>query len=185
MAEAAVLNRKLKAAAMTDVLTRLANRRYAMRRLDQEVSKAVRAAGPMSVIMIDIDHFKTVNDECGHDVGDQVLRETATVLKRETRKGDVVCRLGGEEFLVICASSTLDMGLATAERIRSAVEENIIGHGLGRGITVSCGVAALGGSVQSVDELLKESDRRVYTAKARGRNQVCSDGGAVDERASA
>ena len=73
----------------------------------------------------------------------------------ETRKGDVVCRHGGEEFLVICAGSTLEMGAATAERIRSAVEENAIKHGLGRNVTVSCGVATLGQGVETVDELLK------------------------------
>jgi diguanylate cyclase (GGDEF)-like protein len=175
MAEMAVLNRKLKAAAMTDVLTRLANRRYAMRRLDQEVANARRAGTPMSVIMIDIDHFKAVNDSHGHDMGDQVLRETASVLKQETRKGDVVCRHGGEEFLVICSGSTLQMCSATAERIRVAVEENVIGHSFEGHVTVSCGVATLCDEIESVDKLLKEADRRVYLAKARGRNQVCSD----------
>jgi diguanylate cyclase (GGDEF)-like protein len=183
VAEMAVLNRKLKAAAMTDVLTRLANRRYAMRRLDQEVAKAGRSGSHLSVIMIDIDHFKVVNDRYGHDIGDQVLRETAAVLKQQTRKGDVVCRHGGEEFLVICAGSTLGMCSATAERIRTAVEENSIDHGLDRSVTVSCGVAALGGGLLTVDELLKEADRRVYTAKARGRNQVCADDPPSESRA--
>ena len=174
VAEMAVLNRKLKAAAMTDVLTRLPNRRYAMKRLEQEVANANHNGVPLSAIMIDIDHFKAINDECGHDVGDQVLRETAQVLKRETRKGDVVCRLGGEEFLVICENSNLETGHQTAERIRAAVEEHTVGHGFDRNITISGGVASLDAGPLSVDELLKEADRRVYVAKALGRNQICS-----------
>jgi diguanylate cyclase (GGDEF)-like protein len=173
-AEMAVLNRKLKTAAMTDELTRLPNRRYAMKRLEQEVASANRNGMPLSVIMIDIDHFKAINDEFGHDIGDQVLRETAQVLKRETRKGDEVCRLGGEEFLVICENSNLGTGHQTAERIRSAVEEHTVGHGFHRRITISGGVASLDAGPLSVDELLKEADRRVYAAKARGRNQICS-----------
>lgn len=173
-AEMAVLNRKLKTAAMTDELTRLPNRRYAMKRLEQEVANANRNGMPLSVIMIDIDHFKAINDEFGHDIGDQVLRETAQMLKRETRKGDEVCRLGGEEFLVICENSNLDTGHQTAERIRAAVEEHTVGHGFDRRITISGGVASLELGPLSVDELLKEADRRVYAAKARGRNQICS-----------
>jgi diguanylate cyclase (GGDEF)-like protein len=174
VAEMAVLNRRLETAAMTDVLTRLPNRRYAMRRLEQEVSSANRNGVPLSVIMIDIDHFKAINDEFGHDIGDQVLRETAQVLKRETRKGDEVCRLGGEEFLVICENSNLATGHQTAERIRAAVEEHTVPYGLRRAITISGGVASLDAGPLSVDELLKEADRRVYAAKARGRNQICS-----------
>ena len=174
VAEMAVLNRKLKVAAMTDVLTRLPNRRYAMKRLDQEVENANKNGVPLSVIMIDIDHFKRINDECGHDIGDQVLRETAHVLKRETRKGDVVCRLGGEEFLVICENSNLETGHQTAERIRAAVEEHEVGYGFDRSITISGGVASLDSGPLTVDELLKEADRRVYVAKAGGRNQICS-----------
>ena len=174
VAEMAVLNRKLKAAAMTDVLTRLPNRRYAMKRLEQEVNNANDNGVPLSVIMIDIDHFKAINDECGHDIGDEVLRETAQVLKSETRKGDVVCRLGGEEFLVICENSNLETGHQTAERIRAAVEEHVVGHGFNRSITISGGVASLEGNPMSVDELLKEADRRVYVAKDAGRNRICS-----------
>jgi diguanylate cyclase (GGDEF)-like protein len=174
MAEMAVLNRKLEAAAMTDVLTRLPNRRYAMRKLEEELSSALAGGAPLSVIMIDIDHFKQVNDRFGHDMGDLVLRETAAVLRNTTRKGDTVCRLGGEEFLVICSKAALPQCAMTAERIRGAIEENVIGFGFERAVTVSLGAASLSCGAQTVDELLKLADRRVYAAKAAGRNRVCS-----------
>ena len=176
MAHMAVLNRKLKAAAMTDILTRLPNRRYAMGRLDQEVASALRGAQPLCLIVIDIDHFKSVNDRFGHDVGDRVLQETAEVLRRSIRKSDVPARLGGEEFLVICPSSDLAGATQVAERIC----EEVSGHAFREfegSVTVSLGVAELGPGRSTLDTLLKEADRRVYVAKARGRNQVCSDRG--------
>jgi diguanylate cyclase (GGDEF)-like protein len=175
VAEMAVLNRKLETAAMTDVLTRLPNRRFAMRKLDEEVKAAHTARTPLSVMMIDIDHFKSVNDRWGHDMGDLVLRETAGVLRATTRKGDLVCRLGGEEFLVISPRSSLAECLTGAERIRSTVEEHVIGFGFDRCITISVGIASTSCGPKTVDELLKLADQRVYAAKARGRNQVCAD----------
>lgn len=174
MAEMAVLNRKLEAAAMTDVLTKLPNRRYAMRKLEDELNGAHASGSQLAVIMIDIDHFKQVNDRYGHDMGDLVLRETAGVLRNTTRRGDYVCRLGGEEFLVICTKASLPQCAMTAERIRAAVEENVIGFGFERAVTVSLGAAALSCGAATVDELLKLADRRVYAAKAAGRNRVCS-----------
>jgi diguanylate cyclase (GGDEF)-like protein len=175
VAEMAVLNRKLETAAMTDVLTRLPNRRFAMRQLEEAVGAARSSSTPLSVIMIDIDHFKAVNDQWGHDMGDLVLRETAAVLRNTTRKGDVVCRLGGEEFLLISAHCGLSACATTAERIRAAVEENIVGFGFDRNVTVSLGVASTECGPRTVDELLKLADLRVYLAKGRGRNQVCAE----------
>jgi diguanylate cyclase (GGDEF)-like protein len=176
LAEMAVLNRRLQTAALTDVLTELPNRRYAMKRLEQELSTARRAKTPLSVIMIDIDNFKSINDEHGHDTGDAVLRETANVLRRMVRRGDVVCRLGGEEFLVISPASDVQRGKLLAERIRGAVADAPIHHGtFARNVTVSLGVAAFDGHDQSLDQLLKIADTRVYTAKTIGRNRVCAD----------
>lgn len=173
IAEMAVLNRKLRAAALTDVLTELPNRRYAMKRLEQEVAKATRSKGQLALMMLDIDFFKRVNDVHGHDVGDQVLRETAKVLRRTTRRGDVVCRLGGEEFIVICAGAGCDEAAQTAERIRSAMEQHPIRMGdQDESVTVSIGVAELSGDAPTVDALLKLADQRVYQAKAAGRNRV-------------
>ncbi len=173
MSRMAVLNRKFESQAMTDALTQLPNRRYAMDRLDQEFANSMRGKSKLSVAVIDIDHFKQVNDQYGHDIGDLVLRETAKVLKDTIRRGDVVCRMGGEEFLVISPDSDLAGCAATAERIRAAVSEHVIGFRLGRSITVSLGVAERTANVPSVDELLRIADRRVYSAKSQGRNRVC------------
>lgn len=176
VAEMAVLNRRLQAAALTDVLTELHNRRYAMKRLEQELENARRSGSALAVIMIDLDKFKSINDEHGHDVGDAVLRETADVLRLTTRRGDVVTRLGGEEFLVICPGSDVSRATLLAERIRSAVEQHMLRHGSFQGyVTVSAGVAALENHDQTLDSLLKVADRRVYAAKAAGRNRVSSD----------
>jgi diguanylate cyclase (GGDEF)-like protein len=176
VAHMAVLNRKLRTAAMTDVLTALPNRRYAMKRLHEELKESADSGAPMSAIMIDIDHFKQVNDQHGHDVGDVVLSETAEVLRRSTRRGEVVCRLGGEEFLVICIATSTDDCAKTAERLRHAIEKRILHVGTFRSsVTASFGVSSLCDSVLTVDDLLMAADKYLYEAKAGGRNRVCVD----------
>jgi diguanylate cyclase (GGDEF)-like protein len=173
-----ILNRKLNTAAMTDVLTDLPNRRYALRRLEEELAVSKAEGTPLSVILLDLDHFKPVNDRYGHDIGDLVLRETAAVLRSCTRKSEVVCRLGGEEFLVIVPQSTREASARFAERLRSAVQELKVNAGKYAGsVTVSLGVAGLEDGVNTVDELIKLADTRAYAAKASGRNCVVSDGG--------
>jgi len=164
--------RQLEGAVMTDFLTELPNRRYAMDRLNREWKTAVRVGKPLSVVMVDIDHFKRVNDVHGHDVGDIVLKDTARVLRAVTRRGDVVCRLGGEEFLVINVNSGVRGALNCAERLRSGVERNQMESGTFKGgVTVSLGVAELQESM-SVDELIKAADQAVYEAKDCGRNTI-------------
>lgn len=173
VAELGRLTRKLRAAALTDSLTELPNRRYAMKRLETEWAASQRSGRPVSVVMMDIDHFKSVNDTYGHDVGDIVLKDTARVLKSALREEDEVCRLGGEEFLVICRNtSTNDCGRVAA-RIRAAVEANRIVHpGFDRGhVTVSLGFAGSDLALTSIAALLKAADEAVYAAKAGGRNQ--------------
>ena len=101
-AKLAIEKRKLRAAAMTDALTELPNRRYAMKRLEKDWANSRRGGQPLSVIMLDIDHFKSVNDNHGHDVGDRILQETAYAINEVLRRGDTCARMGGEEFLVIC-----------------------------------------------------------------------------------
>ncbi len=186
VAKMAVLNRKLRSAALTDPLTGVPNRRFATRCLEQEVAQAHRSDSALSVIMVDIDHFKRVNDDYGHDIGDVVLCETAAILRRNTRRGDVICRLGGEEFLVICRGSDLDESALFAERLRAAVERHgIQSGGFDGSVTVSMGVAALSETGGTVDDLLKTSDRRVYIAKALGRNRVVADEGRQPDALSA
>lgn len=175
VADMSVLNRKLEAAAMTDVLTKLPNRRFAMRRLEEDLGLALANETALSLVMIDIDCFKQVNDEHGHGMGDLVLRETANVLRSIVRREDTVCRLGGEEFLVICPGANLEQAAATAERMRRAVAHHVIGYGYGRPVTISAGVAQREEGADTVDELLRVADRRVYVAKAAGRDQVCSE----------
>ena len=177
LAEKNALNRKLRTASLTDPLTGLPNRRHAMNRIDSEWKATERNGVPFSVIMLDIDRFKRVNDDYGHDVGDVVLQATAMAVTGALRGEDEVCRLGGEEFLVICRGASEQDGAIVAERIRKAVESNIVdAPGFGKAITVSLGVAGVHEGVESLLALLKDSDNAMYQAKNDGRNQVCVAG---------
>jgi diguanylate cyclase (GGDEF)-like protein len=176
VADMGLMTRKLRTAALTDFLTELPNRRYAMTRLEQEWGAAERLQRPLSVVVIDIDHFKRINDDHGHDVGDLVLKAVSDTLRRRTRRGDVVCRLGGEEFLVINVNSDLAGAWQCAERLRLAVEQAIIRAGSFEGrITVSLGVAQRQPGMKGPQTLLKVADAAVYEAKAAGRNTIRGD----------
>jgi diguanylate cyclase (GGDEF)-like protein len=173
VAEMGVLTRKLRAASLTDALTELPNRRYAMKRLESEWSSVKRTGRPLSTVMLDIDKFKLVNDDHGHDVGDIVLRQTAAVMKNAIRGSDEVCRIGGEEFLIICRNTDEESCMIVAERVRAAMEAHIVDHpGFERAVTVSAGVACSEQGYDSITALLKGSDEAVYLAKDSGRNQV-------------
>jgi diguanylate cyclase (GGDEF)-like protein len=173
VADMGLMTRKLRTAALTDFLTELPNRRYAMSRLEQEWVAAERLQRPLSVVLIDIDHFKRINDEYGHDVGDLVLKAVSDTLRARTRRGDVVCRLGGEEFLVINVNSDLLGAWQCAERLRSAVEQALIHAGDFEGrITISLGVAERKAGMKGPQWLLKQADAAVYEAKAAGRNTI-------------
>jgi two-component system cell cycle response regulator len=176
-ADMAVLNQKLKRMATTDTLTGLANRRQAMIRLRQHWAVAERYNQPLACIVADIDHFKQVNDTYGHDVGDIVLREAAKTLDSCARVSDTVCRLGGEEFLILCPSATSEMAATGAERLRQAVEVNRIRcNDLELTVTMSMGVAERDEPTNSPDDLLKHADDALYAAKRAGRNRVCIAG---------
>jgi diguanylate cyclase (GGDEF)-like protein len=175
VAELGLMTRKLRNAALTDVLTDMPNRRHAMKRLETEWESSTRAGTPLSLIMIDIDHFKKVNDSHGHGIGDLVLKETASVLRRTTRQGEEASRLGGEEFLVICPNTNEAQAAVCAERLRSAVERNMIKSGTFDGtVTISLGVAQRTDGMTSFDTLLKAADDAVYSAKTLGRNRHMS-----------
>jgi two-component system cell cycle response regulator len=178
LAELGVMTRKLRAAALTDALTELPNRRYAMKRLKQEWDSAERTKRPLSVVMCDIDHFKRVNDEHGHDAGDVVLRQTGITLQAQLRASDVLCRLGGEEFLVIAVGADSDTGEQVAERLRRAVERHRIRYqSFDRAVTMSLGVAQADPEMRGIDDLIKAADKALYEAKAAGRNLVVIAGG--------
>lgn len=173
VAELGLMTRKLRSAALTDVLTELPNRRYVMKRLETDWDSSIRTNSPLSVIMLDIDHFKKVNDTYGHDIGDLVLKDTARVLRSSTRQGEEASRLGGEEFFVVCPNSTESQAAVCAERLRGAVERNIIqGGGFDGYVTVSLGVAQRAPEMQNLDALIKAADEAVYAAKSAGRNRV-------------
>jgi diguanylate cyclase (GGDEF)-like protein len=174
VADMAKLARELRNAATRDVLTGLPNRRSAMTQLQEFWIAAERYGRPLSVAMIDIDHFKQVNDQHGHQVGDAVLRNVANVLRAKTRRSDVVCRIGGEEFLLISVNGDLTGTRVGAERLRASVEATTITcPGFEGQITVSLGVAERTPTMKSIDDLLLAADRAVYMAKEQGRNRVC------------
>ncbi len=172
-AELSISNRRLQEAAMTDPLTGFPNRRYLNERLQMEWSSALRHNRALSVMIIDLDGFKTINDEHGHDVGDITLRQCADAMRAAIRVQDVVCRSGGDEFLAICPDTDLNAAVACAERLREAVAQLRVDTGSCRlRVTISIGVASREATMSSADELVKRADQGAYCAKQAGRNRV-------------
>lgn len=167
------LQSALRELAIRDPLTGLYNRRYLDETLEREVSRARRESIPLSLVMLDIDHFKRVNDQFGHQVGDEVLKTLAGVLQRDTRAEDVACRYGGEEFLILLPGMPLEAAEARAEGWRQTVEALRVGHGE-RAVrfTISLGVAAYPGHGVTPDDLTRSADLALYSAKHGGRNRV-------------
>ncbi len=163
----------LKHMAITDELTGLRNRRYIVERLDEEFQRARRTGDFLGLIMLDIDHFKQINDVHGHLFGDLVLRVIASRIKASLRKHDIVGRVGGEEFLVICPESTLEETVIVAERIRKNINSEPIGDGI-RDVemALSAGVTALHATDLSSERLFSRADSALYKAKEEGRNRV-------------
>lgn len=161
---------------VVDQLTGLYNRRYMTNQLALWMKRAATGSQPLSVIAADIDHFKQVNDKHGHNAGDRVLVQFAERIKANVRPKDIVCRPGGEEFLVIMPETTGELAGKAAERIRRAIAaepfelDEINGPLLG--VTVSAGVAAYSGEEDTVSEMLRRADAALYRAKTSGRNRV-------------
>jgi diguanylate cyclase (GGDEF)-like protein/PAS domain S-box-containing protein len=168
------LREALRIQAIRDPLTGLYNRRYLEEMMERETRRAVRTEQGLGVLMLDLDHFKNFNDTYGHDAGDTVLRETASFLLKSVRAEDIVCRFGGEEFVVILPAADLKVTQARAERIRSRLRELSVTHqGQSLGpITVSVGVAELPQHGISSKELLDSADAALYRAKREGRDRV-------------
>lgn len=170
-----VANRRLEAMAMTDALTGLPNRRHAMSILEKEWEVSIRDGTPLSCMMIDADGFKGINDTYGHDAGDVVLRELAKQLKFSMRSDDSVCRLGGDEFFIVCPNTPLDGALHIAEIMRTAVAAMRVPAGEGVWIgSVSVGVATRASGMEAIEDLMKMADEGLYKAKREGRNRVAS-----------
>jgi diguanylate cyclase (GGDEF)-like protein len=164
--------KKLKVASRIDVLTGAANRRSLMLKSQKAFKLAITTKIDLSILMIDIDHFKGINDRLGHSVGDQVLAQLAAIGAKMMRKSDTFGRFGGEEFLVCLPKTSLKSGLEIAERIRSSVAEYSWSHNDLEKVTVSIGVATLVDDSDLIS-LIKRADEQLYQAKLSGRNKVC------------
>jgi len=164
----------LRMQSIRDPLTGVFNRRHLEQVMDHEIRRAVRASQPLGILMLDLDHFKKFNDTYGHEAGDAVLREAAGLLSRSIRAEDIVCRYGGEEFVIILGTADLSAASLRAERIRAKMRELVVlynGQSLGT-ITVSVGVSALPLHGSTIQELLSAADAALYRAKREGRDRV-------------
>ncbi len=182
------LQAQLREQVMRDPLTGMYNRRYLDDALPAEIARAIRGRAPLSLMMLDIDHFKRVNDTYGHQAGDVVLRMLADILRTEARRSDVACRYGGEEFVLLLPNMNLEATRARAEhwRQRFAEMEAQVESGKVR-CTLSVGIAVYPEHGNTAEDLLRNGDRALYLAKALGRNQVVAydPGGQVDARTGA
>jgi diguanylate cyclase (GGDEF)-like protein len=175
-AELREANRILERLASSDSLTELDNRRCFFEKAAAEVERARRYGHPLSLQMLDIDHFKAINDRYGHVAGDHVLMALAEVLRANLRHSDVAARLGGEEFAILLPETNVDEAFAHAERIRQSVARlSVLNGTVSLSLTVSIGVAALGAGDSSIESVLMRADSCLYRAKQEGRNRVCVD----------
>jgi two-component system cell cycle response regulator len=173
------LQRRLYEGTIFDSLTGAYNRKYLFERLQSEVTRVQRSGEGLSVLMLDVDHFKAVNDNHGHAEGDRVLCEIAKIVRGVMRASDIFARYGGEEFAVLARTRDHGEALALAERVRRAVESGgFAPQSATAKVTVSIGVASISECAPRGDgrELVGIADRRLYGAKEAGRNQVCSEG---------
>lgn len=162
-------------ASLTDSLTGLYNRRFLHQRLEEEMARSRRHGSPLACVMLDIDHFKSINDSRGHATGDLVLRDVAVILKDHIRRSDIAVRFGGEEFVLVLFSNTMEGARLVAERIRADVEaHNFAGGETPLRVTISVGISAFPDeNVASADDLMRRADAALYQAKEAGRNMVC------------
>ena len=173
-------NKQLEELASTDELTGLSNRRAYRRALEQGFTLANRQRLPLSLVFLDVDHFKSFNDEFGHPVGDEVLREVASVLKDHCREHDTIARHGGEEFAVVLIGAGQAESCEVAERLRTAVANRSWPV---RPVTVSAGVATLTPDAPDTSCLIASADQALYSSKQRGRNRVTHHDGGKDRDA--
>ena len=172
----AASNERLQRLALTDALTELPNRRFAMERLEQEWALSKRGDRTLSCMMVDIDCFKPINDKFGHQAGDEVLKCVANTLRQSARTQDVVCRYGGEEFVVICPDTGIDAAYQCAERLRLNVAAlKFKNQEAGIRLTISIGVAEKKEGITSIEKLLSRADECLYVAKQGGRNRTVAE----------
>jgi diguanylate cyclase (GGDEF)-like protein len=163
---------RVKQLAYLDGLTGIFNRRFFELRIIEEIERARRFGTGLAVLMIDIDQFKRLNDEFGHLLGDEVLRQVSSIVHQELRKIDVLCRYGGEEFAILLSQTNAIHALGVAEKLRKIVEAWQF-PGVPRPVTISAGTANYGDHGTTRDELVKSADAGLYAAKQAGRNRIC------------
>ena len=168
-AAVAIRNARLEELSFKDPLTGVYNRRYFTLRLEEEARRHARFAEPVSLVLVDIDRFKSINDELGHRAGDDALRETANLLLANSRSFSIVTRYGGDEFAVLLVNTPKEGAVKYAQRIRDVVERHRFAHGAQ---TVSLGIASLPDDVLSWEDLVPAADRALYVAKRLGRNTI-------------
>lgn len=173
-------NRRLEELASIDPLTGASNRRHFMELAKVEISRAKRQGLPLSVIMLDIDFFKSVNDSFGHEAGDEVLVALAAIIHATLRGGDIFARMGGEEFIVMLPGQGLSETFQMAERLRLLIAQNEVPD-CPTHITVSAGLAGLENESDEIADLLRRADQGLYRAKNQGRNQVCQGQGPLSD----
>jgi phosphoserine phosphatase RsbU/P len=171
-----ILNRELEQISITDGLTQVYNRRYFMERLRQEVKRVSRYGPPASLLMLDIDHFKKVNDTYGHQAGDVVLSNVAGLVRDTLRETDLFARYGGEEFVLLATGTEQAGAFILAERLRKLIEDAVFTHGGSRiAVTISIGIGVWEASIkEDFEELIRRADSALYRAKEQGRNRYCT-----------
>ena len=160
--------------AAIDPLTGIYNRRFGTTRLHEEFVRAVQLESAIGIMMFDIDHFKSVNDTYGHSIGDRVIRQVATTARSALREGDIIIRLGGDEFLAVLLGASANDVFQTAEKIRRQIDEKLISYGdQNIHITVSLGgVSFPEKDIKNEQDLIDSADRALYSAKNAGRNRT-------------
>jgi two-component system cell cycle response regulator len=164
--------------AITDALTGLYNRRYMENHLTTLIDQAAARAKPLALLVLDIDHFKSVNDSYGHDAGDDVLREFALRMRKSIRGLDLACRYGGEEFVIVMPETEMNVATTVAERLRRRIASEPFSIQQGTGniqVTISIGIATLDPRRDNGANILKRADLALYRAKRDGRNRVVAD----------
>ena len=173
--EIGLLQSKLREQAIRDPLTDIFNRRYLDETLDRELSRAARENYPVCVIMIDLDHFKRVNDTHGHEAGDLVLKAIARTLSEHSRRGDFACRYGGEEFVVVMPNMALETGYERAEDLRKSLNLlRVPFEHYSLSVTISMGIACFPENGQTRAAILRAADQAMYAAKEAGRDHILS-----------
>jgi len=172
---------ELTEVASQDYLTQIPNRRFFFEMGEDMFHFSHRHQTDFTVLFMDIDFFKKINDELGHSVGDEILKLIADVLKKSLRKSDLLARMGGEEFSIILPNTGIDVGLAISENLRTTIEKTTYNHnGNNVSITMSIGVAQRGTSDLTLSDVLKRADSALYKAKETGRNKCITENELID-----